>query len=124
MTETPNRILIAEDDSLLAAALADACEAIGHAALTVPTGTEAVDRCAAFGPRVAFLDLGLPGLGGIEAGRRIRASAAGQRLYLVALTGHTAPHVHKAAMEAGFDLVLTKPIALGAIEALLERVCR
>jgi CheY-like chemotaxis protein len=79
-------------------------------------GDEAVRRSASFCPDVVLLDVEV---GGYEAARQLSGSILSPRPWLVALT-RRADDVR--AREAGFDLVLTKPIREAALDILL-RAC-
>jgi CheY-like chemotaxis protein len=68
-----------------------------------------------------ILDIGMPGLNGYDAARRIR-SKDGAKTVLVALTGWGQEHNKQLAREAGFDHHLTKPIDPGAITTLLAQL--
>jgi CheY-like chemotaxis protein len=60
---------------------------------------------------VAIIDIGLPGINGYEVARRIRSAgewAAATRL--VAMTGYSEAADRQLATEAGFDLLLVKPV--------------
>lgn len=55
---------------------------------------------------------------GYEVARRLRVSANGSML-LVALTGYGQPEDRSRALEAGFDVHITKPVETGRLETLL-----
>ncbi len=53
-------------------------------------------------PHAAIVDVGLPGIDGLELARRVRASPLHQHIYLVALTGYGQDTNRKMALEASF----------------------
>ncbi|HET8744488.1 MAG TPA: ATP-binding protein [Ramlibacter sp.] len=117
----PCRILIADDNADAADSLAMLLEAEGHAVATALDGAQAVERVQEFQPDVAFLDLGMPVMGGLEAARRIRGLPAGGRVRLVALTGWSQASDRERTRAAGFDLHLVKPLTARALqEALVQ----
>ena len=61
-------------------------------------------------PVACFLDLGMPGLDGLQLARRLRAGDNGSRVILIATTVWGQPDDKRRAEEAGFNLHLTKPI--------------
>jgi len=67
------------------------------------------------------LDIGLPGISGHEAARRIRQLPAGRTLLLVAVSGWGQEADRKRSIEAGFDHHLVKPVDIEALKAMLPR---
>ena len=67
-------------------------------------------RPHASNPDVAFIDLNMPHLNGIELTRMIRGQPWGRQLKLIALTGMGQPDDHARTRAAGFDQHLTKPV--------------
>ena len=83
-------------------------------------GEQAVALAESFLPDIALLDLGMPRLNGLEAGRRIRQQPWGQRMRLVAHTGWGQPTDRQLSRDAGFDHHIVKPIDLPTLWALLR----
>jgi CheY-like chemotaxis protein len=61
-------------------------------------------------PDVVILDIGLPGMSGYDVARELRKRPSARRLELIALTGWGSHEDKQKALEAGFDLHLTKPV--------------
>lgn len=103
--------LLADDDDELARIFARALERSGFTVHRARTGTDAlallarVDRLDA-----AVVDLVLPGAGGIEVTRRVRAAFPACRI--VAVTGLSDATVERAFRGAGADVFLAKPVEL------------
>jgi CheY-like chemotaxis protein len=91
----------------------------GHVVRTAYDGQSALEEARALGPDLVLLDIGLPGLDGYEVARRIRAEASLPSPTLVAMTGWGRVEDTQRAREAGFDLHLTKPIDIEALERLI-----
>jgi CheY-like chemotaxis protein len=72
-------------------------------------------------PEVAFVDLGLPGIDGLELARRVRAQPELAGVFLVALTGYGETSDRERAREAGFDEHLVKPVDPDAVMTMLTR---
>ena len=83
-------------------------------------GTAALAMARAEPPDAILLDLGLPGMSGLEVAHTLRAD--GQPPRLVALTGYGTAEDREKTAEAGFDLHLTKPVDLGELAHALERL--
>jgi CheY-like chemotaxis protein len=94
----------------------------GHEVSTAADGLEAVKAAARFRPDLVFLDIGLPGLDGYEACRRIRALPSGDRVVLVAVTGWGQEDDRRRAIDAGFDDHLVKPVDPAGIEQVMRRL--
>jgi CheY-like chemotaxis protein len=74
---------------------------------------------------VLICDIGLPGgMDGYEVARRFRADPALQTVYLIALTGWGQAEDRRKALDAGFDLHVTKPVSPDHLESLLASVAR
>jgi CheY-like chemotaxis protein len=71
-------------------------------------------------PEAILIDIGLTGLDGYGVARRVRR-ALGEAVLLIALTGYGQPEDRARALEAGFDVHLTKPVDVARLEQLLGR---
>jgi CheY-like chemotaxis protein len=78
-----------------------------------------VQLALATNPDAALVDIGLPGIDGYEVARRLRATEAGKRILLVALTGYGRPEDRDRSLQAGFDAHVVKPVDPGDLDALL-----
>jgi CheY-like chemotaxis protein len=74
-----------------------------------------------FAPRVALLDIGMPGTNGYDVARALRR-VHGRRVTLVAVTGWGQAADRRRSSEAGFDHHLTKPVDPGTLTQLLSQV--
>ncbi|MGH7607049.1 MAG: response regulator, partial [Gemmatimonadales bacterium] len=115
------RILVADDNQDSAESLAMLLRLSGHDVRTAHDGQEAVAIAQEFQPEVALLDLGMPTLTGYDAARRIREQPGGAKVVLIALTGWGQEEFRRRSRDAGFDHHLTKPVAVDALERLLDR---
>lgn len=116
------RILIVEDDPLLAASLKRALGYEGHDITIAGDGLTALDLARHRPPDLILLDLMLPGMDGIEVCRRLRDSSDLPILMLTARDG-VADRVH--GLDSGADDYLVKPFAheelMARIRTLLRR---
>jgi len=116
------KVLVAEDDPLLADGLARALGAAGHAA-DLASGGEEADRKAAGGTHdLVVLDVGLPGIDGFEVLRRLRARGDATRVMM--LTARDAVEDRVRGLDAGADDYLTKPFSLDEFEARVRALLR
>jgi CheY-like chemotaxis protein len=104
------RILVADDNQDSANSLSILLRLGGHEVEAVHDGLQAVEAAARSRPDAILLDIGMPGLNGYEAARRIREQPWGATLQLIALTGWGAADDRRKSQEAGFDVHLVKPV--------------
>ena len=115
------RVVIADDNRDGADSLTMVVRAFGCDVRTAYDGSGAVHMAEAFRPHIVFLDLGMPGMDGLEAARRIRALPNGDGLLLVAVTGWGQERDRQLTSEAGFDAHVVKPADPFALRALIAR---
>ena len=114
------RVLIVDDNVDAAESLAALLELSGHDVRTAFDGPTGLRAALDDTPDVMLLDIGLPGLTGIEVAEQIRRQPALERTVLIALTGYGQESDRKRSRDAGFDHHLTKPadfVELGKILA-------
>ena len=114
------RVLIVDDNRDLAETAAALLRACGHDVRTAYDGITAVAAAVEHRADVVLLDIGLPEISGYEVAKQLRASAAGNRLLLVALTGYGQDADRRRAREAGFDHHLVKPVEPTTLERIVE----
>jgi DNA-binding response OmpR family regulator len=83
----------------------------GHEASEARDAAIALTVAESTRPHVALIDIGLPDFDGYELARRMRARLSDPRPVLIALTGYGQAEDRSRALEAGFDVHLTKPVA-------------
>jgi two-component system CheB/CheR fusion protein len=115
------KVLVADDNRDAADSLQRILALYGYEVEVAYDGRAAIDLDCGFRPRVAVLDIGMPGANGFEVARSIRARRGGD-VTLIALTGWGQEGDRRKAMEAGFDYHLTKPVDPGALNDLLLEV--
>src|SRR5262249_8730392 len=116
------RVLVVDDNTDAAQSLAMLLRGLGHAGRTAPDGPAALVVASEFPPGIAFLDIGVPGMCGLELARQLRTSPSGESMLLVALTGWGQEEDRARSLEAGFDVHLTKPAEATALESVVRRV--
>jgi PAS domain S-box-containing protein len=113
------RILVVDDNRDAADTLALLLESHGAKVEAVYDGETALAALVHFQADAVLLDLGMPGMDGLEVARRIRLDARLAGLRLLALTGWGQEADRTRTREAGFDQHLTKPVDFAALEAWL-----
>jgi len=113
-------VLVVEDNEDSRELFALLLESFGHRVATAADGAAGVAIAIEQKPDVVFLDIGLPGITGYGVARRLRAELGGG-VCLIAVTGYGQPDDRQRAIEAGFDLHLTKPIDVREVERLLAQ---
>jgi len=93
--------------------------------VSVSSGEAALAQARARRPAVILMDLQMPGIGGWEATRQLKAHPDTKDLLVIAVTAHALAPDEKIARQAGCDGFISKPfdiVALGnAIGAVMER---
>jgi PAS domain S-box-containing protein len=106
----PRRILVVDDNVDGAQSLAMLLAADGHEVQVANDGERALAAAAAFSPDTVLLDIGLPGMSGLEVCRALRARPGGDRIQIAALTGWGQDADLRRTRDAGFDAHLVKPV--------------
>jgi signal transduction histidine kinase/ActR/RegA family two-component response regulator len=109
------RVLLVEDSADVRQMLRLRLELDGHEVHETEDGVAGLAEALGLQPDVAVIDIGLPGLDGWELGRRLRATEAGRRMILVAISGYGQLEDLQLSREAGFDAHLVKPVDLDSL---------
>ena len=115
------RILIVDDDDDARELIADVVTEAGADVAKAASAAEAFTLLQANPPHILISDIGMPGEDGYSLLHRVRAlpPAKGGDVPAIALTAYARPEDAQAAMEAGFQLHVVKPVKP---EALLEAI--
>ncbi len=119
------RVLLAEDEALIALSLADLLEAEGHEVVLAPDGADALDSARWLGGALDVLvtDLNMPRLAGEDLIRELRAERPG--LHVVVVTGSApfggADELRRRTGGHGLLQLLLKPADCGELAAALRR---
>jgi signal transduction histidine kinase/CheY-like chemotaxis protein len=117
------RILLAEDNKVNQLVARRLLEKRGHSVTVVENGREAVAAAAAGGFDLAFMDVQMPEMDGLEATAEIRRRETnGNRLRIVAMTAHTMKGDRERCLEAGMDGCVFKPVQAGDVERAIAEV--
>ena len=116
----PN-ILVADDDAHIRDVVEFALAKAGHAVTPAADGEAAMDRFEAAVPDLVVLDVGMPGLDGLEVCRRIRRTSAVPILFLSARDEEVDRIV---GLEIGGDDYVTKPFSPRELVARVASILR
>jgi two-component system OmpR family response regulator len=116
------RVLVAEDDVRMAAALTRGLRGEGMAVDVASTGAEALDQVTTTEYDVVVLDVMLPGGDGFETCRRMRAD--GKWVPVIMLTARAAVEDRVRGLDSGADDYLTKPFSLAELLARIRALVR
>ncbi len=116
----PLKVLLAEDNVVNARIARVLVERAGHQVTHVPDGAEAVEAVARERFDLVLMDVQMPGVDGLEAARRIRAS--GSKVHIIAMTANAMKGDEEACLEAGMDAYLSKPLNFSKLHDALLRV--
>jgi len=120
-TDSPAlRVLIVEDDLIMAECLARFLRSWGNEVTVTSNGPDALGVAPSFQPEVVLLDIGLPVMDGYEVARRLRRLPGMEKCLLMALTGQGCEadlHCHK---EAGLDFHFLKPVEPALLREVLS----
>jgi DNA-binding response OmpR family regulator len=121
--ERPPRVLVVEDDDAIAQVLKRSLRMEGYEVRVAEDGERALDQAHGFLPDLVILDLGLPGLDGIEVAKRLRHDDGD--VPILVLTARDAVESRVEGLDAGADDYLVKPFErqelLARLRALLRR---
>ena len=116
------RILVVDDEPQIRRVLRATLPAKGYEVVDARTGEEALEALRDSRFNLVLLDINMPGIGGLETCREIRASS---EVAIIMLTVHNADADKVAALDAGADDYVTKPFStpelLARIRAALRR---
>jgi DNA-binding response OmpR family regulator len=116
------QILIVEDDMLTRRALAINLEQAGYKAVTADSGEEALAQIAVHVPDLILLDIGLPGMDGLQTLRAIQQQAP--KVPVVFLTARRRDLDEIVGLELGADDYITKPFDMDVLLAHIRAVLR
>lgn len=112
-------VVIVEDQSDNREMLRKILRMKGYEVKVAKDGEEGIELIVNERPQAAIVDLGLPTVNGYGVAKNVRARL-GDQILMIALTGHGSPEDIEAAMEAGFDDHMVKPLDLERLHALLQ----
>ncbi|NIK73968.1 two-component system alkaline phosphatase synthesis response regulator PhoP [Thermonema lapsum] len=117
MSTTPYKVLVVDDERDIVELLSYNLKKEGYEVQTAFDGQEAVEVARRFRPDLIIMDIMMPKMDGVEAGRRIREE--NEDVYLLYLTARNEEYSEVAAFDIGANDYQSKPIR---IRALMTRI--
>jgi CheY-like chemotaxis protein len=115
-------ILLVEDNEMNSDMLSRRLARRGFRVTVAESGERALQLAAQERPDLVLMDLGLPGMSGLEATRRLKGNPATARVPIVVLTAHAINEERASALAAGCDAFATKPIDLQSLLVTIEQM--
>ena len=115
------KILIVDDNRESAQTMGWMLELFGHDVCQAHDGQEALHTAARAVPDIVLMDIGLPGMNGYEACKRMQALPGMEKTVFVAQTGWGGAQHEKLSRDAGFVHHLVKPVDMDTLQGLLPR---
>ena len=119
--QTQCRVLVVDDNRDIATAIYLLLTMLGAEVRVAHDGAEGIRIFEEWPPTHVLMDIGMPGMDGYEAARRLRAQHADHAFRLVAITGWGQDEDRQRTREAGFDEHLVKPVRAADLKAVLSR---
>ncbi|EWT07748.1 PhoR family transcriptional regulator [Intrasporangium chromatireducens Q5-1] len=121
LSGAPSRVLVVDDERPLAQMLDTYLTGAGYAVTQAHTGLDAVALARELDPDVIVLDLGLPGLDGVEVCRQVRTFSD---CYVLMLTARDDEMSRVVGLSVGADDYITKPFSARELVARVQAVLR
>ena len=116
------RVMVVDDNVDTVSTLAMLVKESGHDVQTAFDGSAVVEAVLDYRPHLVLLDIGLPGLNGLEVAKKLRQQPALQNVVLVAMTGYGQEGDRQRSYEAGFDHHLVKPGDFGKLLQIMATI--
>lgn len=119
---TARKIMLIEDDELVAGLVRFLVERQGHQLEWLPSGAGALDKLREFSPDALILDVLLPHVDGFSLLSALRADTATAELPVLMLTGKSREQDIVQALDMGANDFLAKPFQPAELTARLNRL--
>ncbi len=117
---TSLRILVVDDEQSICLLLQDVLARFGHTVTTCQDGATGLSVAQEATLDVVFLDIRMPGMGGLEALKRLRDFQP--EATFVMITGYAKDDIIDEALQSGASACLCKPFSLSQVKKLLDEI--
>jgi two-component system cell cycle response regulator DivK len=124
MAEARRSVLIVDDSPDGREMLAEYLTFRGFAVIEAVNGEDALTQARTRHPTVILMDLQMPGIGGWEATRQLKADPATRHIIVIAVTAHALTPDETIARQAGCDGFISKPYDIKAVADVLGEMLR
>ncbi len=121
MSKSGARIIVVDDEIEILRALERSLTAHGYEVFTASTGEEALESITRYRPDLMLLDLGLPGMSGLEVCKRVRAQS---NLPIIVLSVKDTERDKVLALDLGADDYVSKPFGMNEVLARIRVALR
>src|SRR5881275_2556325 len=121
MSKSGARILVVDDEIEILRALQRSLAAHGFEVFTASSGEDALEAITHHRPDLMLLDLGLPGISGLEVCKRVRAQS---NLPIIVLSVKNAERDKVLALDLGADDYVSKPFGINEVLARIRVALR
>jgi len=115
------RILVVEDNEDSRFILVVILRSLGYEITEAETGTQGVEKALSQEPDLIVMDLGLPGISGIDATREIKKNPSTTHIPIIAHSAWSPSQWKKEALKVGMSEYLEKPVSRELMRATIEK---
>jgi PAS domain S-box-containing protein len=115
------RMMVVEDNVDIAHSVRALLRHLGHDVVVAEEGVQALALAQGFRPELALIDIGLPGMSGLELASAFRRDPKLRSTYLIALTGFGQEDDRKRSLSAGFNEHVVKPVSMSRLQLLIAQ---
>lgn len=115
------KVLLVEDAKVAQMVIESMLKTFPYDIAVADDGEQAIKILTETKYDLVFMDLGLPGMNGFEATKKIRMINGYEKLPIIALTAHCEDDYRKHALEIGMDDFVEKPLTIDKAQAVFER---
>jgi signal transduction histidine kinase len=108
--QTSCRILVVEDNLTNIQLLSDVLELGGYSVYRAGTARAGIEVARRISPRLIFMDIGLPGMDGLEAAKLLKEDPTTKDIPIIAVTARALKGDRERALSAGCDEYISKPV--------------
>src|SRR5712692_6519745 len=115
------RILVVEDNEDSRFILVATLHCIGYETIEAKTGTQGVEKALSEKPDLIVMDLGLPGMSGIDAARAVKENLTTAHIPIIAHSAWSPSQWKEEALKVGMVDYLEKPVSRELMKATIEK---